>query len=99
MATTKLDRLNMLHAALLECKKESVKDADEWQVYDDMMKRVNSLITEEHRRLGHMAVYSIVDGQADAELYTGTQEQCRIYVGIFLEKHPEMKGNIIIANI
>ena len=34
---SKLDRLTMLRDALIECKKESVKDADEWQTYDDMM--------------------------------------------------------------
>ena len=44
--TTKLDRLTMLRDALIECKKESVKDADEWQTYDDMMVKVNDLLTE-----------------------------------------------------
>ena len=99
MATTKLDRLNTLRHALLECKNECVKDADEWQVYDDMTKRINDLIAEEQHRLGYMAVYPIVDGQAEAALFTGTKELCDIYVDILLEGHPEMKGNIIIANI
>ena len=44
--TTKLDRLTMLRDALIECKKESVKDADEWHTYDDMMVKVNDLLTE-----------------------------------------------------
>lgn len=99
MATTKLDRLNTLRSALLECKKECVKDAGEWQVYDDITKRINDLITEEQHRLGYMAVYPIVDGHAGDDLFTGTKEQCDTYVDILLEGHPEMKGNIIIANI
>lgn len=39
MATTKLERLNALNSTLLLCKQDSVKDAGEWQVYDDMMAR------------------------------------------------------------
>lgn len=97
--TTKLERLEALSATLLECKKECVKDADEWQVYDDMMTRVKELIVEEQRRLGYMAVYPIEDGQAGASIYHGTPEACDFYVEILLEGHPEMKGNIIIANI
>ena len=57
--TTKLDRLTMLRDALIECKKESVKDADEWQTYDDMMVKVNDLLTEEKRKAGYMVVYPI----------------------------------------
>lgn len=34
MATTKLDRLTMLRNTLLDCCKESVKDADEWGVWN-----------------------------------------------------------------
>ena len=97
--TTKLDRLEALSATLLECKKECVKDADEWQVYDDMMTRVKELIVEEQRRLGYMAVYPVVDGQAEDYLFCGTPEACDSYVEILLEGHPGMKGNIIIANI
>lgn len=97
--TTKLDRLNALSTTLLECKKECVKDAEEWQVYDDIMTRVKELIIEEQRRLGYMAVYPIEDGQAGTSIYHGTPEACDSYVEILLEGHPEMKGNIVIANI
>jgi len=97
--TTKLERLEALSATLLECKKECVKDAEEWQVYDDMMTRVKELIIEEQRRLGYMAVYPIEDGQAGTSIYHGTPEACDSYVEILLKGHPEMKGNIIIANI
>jgi hypothetical protein len=97
--TTKLDRLKALNATLLECKTDCVKDAEEWQMYDDMAKRVKQAIIDEERRLGYMAVYPIEDGQAGALLFTGTPEQCAVCVETLLEGHPEMKGNIIITNI
>ena len=99
MATTKLDRLNMLRDALIECKKESVKDADEWQTYDNMMVKVNDLLTDEKRKAGYMVVYPIVDGSAREALFEGTKEQCKIYTDILLEGHPEMKGNIIVLEL
>ena len=99
MATTKLDRLNMLRDALIECKKESVKDADEWQTYDNMMVKVNDLLTEEKRKAGYMVVYPIVDGSAREALFEGTKEQCKIYTDIMLEAHPEMRGNIIVLEL
>ena len=99
MATTKLDRLNMLRDALIECKKESVKDADEWQTYDDMIEKVSDMLHEERQRLGYMAVYPIVDGSAQEALFEGTKGQCKIYTDILLESHPEMKGNIIVLQI
>ena len=89
----------MLRNALIECKKESVKDADEWQTYDDMMVKVNDLLTEERRKAGYMAVYPIVNGSAQEALFEGTKEQCKIYTDILLENKPEMKGNIIVLEL
>ena len=97
--TTKLDHLKALNATLLECKTDCVKDAEEWQMYDDMAKRVKQAIIDEERRLGYMAVYPIENGQAGALLFTGTSDQCDLYVETLLEGHPEKKGNIIITNI
>lgn len=99
MATTKLDRLNMLRDALIECKKESVKDADEWQTYHDMLAKVGDMLTDERRRLGYMAVYPIVNGSAQEALFEGTREQCKIYTDILLENNPSMKGNIIVLEL
>ena len=96
---SKLDRLEMLWEALLECKQGSVKDADEWQTYDDMMRKVNGMMLEEKRRLGYMAVYPIVNGSAQEALFEGTREQCKIYTDILLENKPEMKGNIIVLEL
>lgn len=96
---SKLDRLTMLHDALIECKRGSVKDADEWQTYDDMMTKVNGLLTEEKRRAGYMVVYPIVDGSAGESLFEGTPEQCKAYTDILLENHPDMRGNIIVLNL
>ena len=89
----------MLRDTLVECRKESVKDAEEWQTYDNMMDRVNDLIREEQRRLGYRAVYPIVDGCSRDALFEGSPEACKVYVDILLESHPEMKGNIIVLNI
>ena len=97
--TTKLDRLTMLRNALIECKRESVKDAGEWQTYDDMMRKVYDMMLEEKRRLDYMAVYPIVNGSAQEALFEGTKEQCKIYTDILLDGHTEMKGNIIVLQI
>lgn len=99
METTKLERLKTLRITLIDCMTESVEDADEWQIYDEMLKRIKNLITEEQHRQGYMAVYTIVDGNARDVIYTGTKESCELYVDILLTGNPEMKGNVIIANI
>ena len=97
--TTKLDRLETLRSVLIECKQECAKDADEWNTYNDMMVKVNDLLTEERRKQGWMAVYPIVHGCAQESLFEGTKEQCKIYTDILLEAHPEMKGNIIVLEL
>ena len=97
--TTKLDRLETLRSVLIECKQECVKDADEWNTYNDMMAKVNDLLTEERRKQGYMAVYPIVNGSAQEAIFEGTKEQCKIYTDILLEAHPEMKGNIIVLEL
>ena len=96
---SKLDRLTMLRDTLLDCCKESVKDADEWQTFHDMLAKVVDMMTDDRRRLGYMAVYPIVDGSAQEALFEGTKEQCKIYTDIMLEAHPEMKGNIIVLQL
>ena len=92
---SKLVRLTTLRDSLLDCCKESVKNADEWQTFHDMLAKVVDMISDEHRRLGYMAVYPIVNGSAQEALFEGTREQCKIYTDILLENKPEMKGNII----
>lgn len=96
---SKLDRLTMLRNTLLDCCQESVKDADEWQTFHDMLAKVRDLLTDEMRRLGYMAVYPIVNGSAQEALFEGTREQCKIYTDILLENQPEMKGNIIVLEL
>ena len=95
--TTKLDRLTMLRDALIECKKESLKDADEWMTYDDMQHRIEGMLHEERVACGWSGVYEIVDGFAGDCLFEGDGEQCKIYADIMLEQHPERRGNIIIS--
>ena len=99
MNTSKLDRLTMLRNTLLDCCQDSVKDADEWQTFHDMLAKVVDLLTDERRRLGYMAVYPIVNGSAQEALFEGTREQCKIYTDILLENKPEMKGNIIVLEL
>ena len=66
---SKLDRLTTLRDSLLDCCKESVKNADEWQTFHDWMEKVKDMISDEHRRLGYMAVYPIVNGSAQEALF------------------------------
>lgn len=102
MATTnfpKLDMLTNLRKTLLECCYESVKNADEWQTFHDMLEKVKDMINDEHRRLGFMAVYPIVNGSAQEALFEGTPEQCKTYTDLLLESQPEMKGNIIVLEL
>ena len=96
---SKLDRLTMLRDTLLDCCKESVKDADEWQTFHDWLEKVKDMISDEHRRLGYMAVYPIVNGSAQEALFEGTRDQCKTYTDILLENKPEMKGNIIVLEL
>ena len=96
---SKLDRLTMLRDTLLDCCKESVKNADEWQTFHDMLAKVVDMMTDERRRLGYMAVYPIVNGSAQEALFEGTRDQCKIYTDILLENKPEMKGNIIVLEL
>ncbi len=95
--TTKLDRLTMLRDALIECKKDSFNDADEWMTYNDMQHRIDKMLHEERVAYGWSGVYEIVDGCAGDCLFEGDSEQCKIYTDIMLEEHPERRGNIIIS--
>ena len=96
---SKLDRLTMLRNTLLDCCQDSVKDADEWQTFHDMLAKVVDLLTDERRRLGYMAVYLIVNGSAQEALFEGTREQCKIYTDLLLGHDPSMKGNIIVLEL
>lgn len=86
----------MLRAALIECKKESVKDANEWMTYNDMQRRIDRMLHDERVACGWSGVYEIVDGCAGDCLFEGDSEQCKIYTDIMLEQHPERRGNINI---
>lgn len=97
--TTKLERLTMIRAALIKCRKESLKDNDEWNTYNDMQQRIGDMIHKERKALGWSGVYEIVDGSARNCLFEGDSEQCKIYAGIMLEQHPERCGTIIILRI
>ena len=96
---TKLDRLTMLRNTLIDCKQECANDADEWNTYNDMIVKVNDLLTEERRKQGWMAVYPIVHGCAQESLFEGTREQCKIYTDLLLGHDPSMKGNIIVLEL
>ena len=76
-----------------------VEEPDEWKFYAGIMEQVKDQILQEQRHLGYMAVYPIEDGMAGESLFTGTSDECDLYVSTLLEGHPEMKGNIIITNI
>lgn len=94
---SKLDRLNMLYDSLLECCKESVNNADEWQTFHDMLDKVKDMLHEERKAQGWSGVYEITDGCAGDCLFEGTESACKVYTDILLEGRPELKGNIIIS--
>jgi hypothetical protein len=95
--TSKLDALTMLSDSLLECCKEYVKNADEWQTFHDWLDKVNDMIHEEHKAQGWSGVYEITDGCAGDCLFEGTESSCKVYTDLLLEGRPELKGNIIIS--
>lgn len=94
---SKLDRLNMLRDSLLECCKESVNNADEWQTFHDMLDKVKDMLHEERKAQGWSGVYEITDGCAGDCLFECTESACNVYTDILLEGRPELKGNIIIS--
>jgi len=99
MATTisKLDRLTMLRDSLLDCCKESVKNADEWNAFHEMLDEVNKMLHDERKAQGWSGVYEIVNGSAVDCLFEGEESSCKVYTDILLEGRPELKGNIIIS--
>lgn len=101
MATTnsKLDKLTNLRDSLLVCCKEYVKSAEEWEKFHVMLETVKAMITEEHRRLGFMGVFPIVNGSAQEAIYEGTRIQCQIYTDLLLKSNPEMRGHIIVLEL
>lgn len=94
---SKLDRLTMLRDTLLDCCKESVNNADEWQTFHDMLDKVKDILHEERKAQGWSGVYEITDGCAGDCLFEGTESACKVYTDILLEGRPELKGNIIIS--
>ena len=76
-----------------------IPEALEWQTFHGWLEKVKDMISDEHRRLGYMAVYPIVNGSAQEALFEGTRDQCKIYTDILLENKPEMKGNIIVLEL
>jgi len=91
---TRLDRLKIMFSAIRDCK--LAHPELEWGM---MLERARDMVIEEQRRLGHMAVYPIVNGSAQEAVFEGNPEACQTYVDIYLEGHPDMKGNVIILEI
>lgn len=92
----KIGRLEAVRSVLIECMNASTKDENEWRIYAGMLGDIMNLITEERRKLGHMAVYPIGSGCSQQSLFEGSIEQCSLYIDILLRAHPEMKDKIII---
>lgn len=93
----KINKLTALRDALLDCCKESVKNAEEWQAFHDMKEKVDELLHKEYVANGWCGVYEIVKGCSGDCLFEGTEPSCMVYAEIMLEHHPERKGNIIIT--
>lgn len=96
---TKLGRLTALRNVLLECCSETFNIPEEWRFFHNILDRANEKLLDEMRRLGYMAVYSIVGGCAQESLFVGTMEQCKEFTDILLDNDPSMKGNIIVIQL
>lgn len=84
---TNLDCVTKLRDDLLRCKLTC--DADEYQVYDDMLATVTELLTAKRREAGYQAVYD-----PKYKLYEGTPEGCALFVDILKEAQPEIELTI-----
>lgn len=90
---TQIERLNVT----LRTLKESQEDHDDMD-FSEAIEKVRELLSREKKRLGWMAVYTIVNGCSQECLFEGTPDQCQTYVEIYLSGHPEMKDNIIVLD-
>lgn len=84
---TNLECVTQLRDDLLQCKWTC--DADEYQVYDDMLATVTELLTAKRREAGYQAVYD-----PKYKLYEGTPEACAIFVDILKGAQPEIELTI-----
>lgn len=91
---TRLDRLMIMRSSIEDCMHENPDM--EW---GDMLQRADDMVRKEQHRLGHHAVYPIVDGCSREAVYESTLDNCRIYVGIAVEHDPSKKDQFIILPI
>ena len=61
------------------------------------IEQAESKLHELHRQAGWHCVSPIRNGCATESIFCGTHDQCKEYVSIWLNAHPEDKGNIIIS--
>ena len=61
------------------------------------IEQAESKLHELHKQAGWHCVSPIRNGSATESIFCGTLDQCQEYVSIWLNAHPEDKGNIIIS--
>ena len=86
---SKLNLLTALRDVLLDLSEESSNSAQERNQFNEMLVKTCGMLSDERRRLGYYAVYSIVNGCARESLFEGTLEHCRTYVEILKEQDPQ----------
>lgn len=61
------------------------------------IEQAESKLHELQKQAGWHCVSPIRNGSATESIFCSTLDQCQEYVSIWLEAHPEEKGNIIIS--
>ena len=83
---SRLTRLEMLKASVLDCISEGIN-------MGDMVARVEAEIKKERQAVRWSCVCPIVNGCATDAVYEGTEADCAEYT----HQHPELHGNCIIS--
>lgn len=84
--------LNKAHSALIEYQ---IKGAD--AETSDLIRRLEELRRRIQKKAGWHEVCRIVNGCANTPMFTGSIEDCRLYVDIWKEGHPENARDLIIT--
>ena len=88
----RIEKLQFAIKVIRECQEEN-PELD----YSDIIERAEQKLHEACKEAGWHCVSPIVNGQARESVFQGTHEACTEYVSIWLEAHPEDKGNFIIT--
>ena len=88
----RIEKLQFAIKVIRECQDEN-PELD----YRDIIERAEDKLREAYKAAGWHCVSLIENGTATDVLFQGPHDQCTEYVSIWLEAHPEDKGNLLIT--